>query len=83
MKLELKERRRVLRWFDIAVECGNLCDGDLKLYDKIRETVEDEEDENDPLVFNPRKKVNDEDFNYDEDVESQFDMDEYSNDDKY
>ena len=83
MNLGLKERRLILNWFDIAVECDTLKDVDLKLYDKLRETVEDEEDTDDPLVYNPKKKNSGDNLGFEEGMESRFDMDEYSNDDKY
>jgi len=82
MNINLKESKRLLRWFDIAVECDGLSDADLKLYDKIRENVEDDIDTNDPLVYNPGKKTKN-NFTYSEEEESHYDMDEYSTDDKY
>lgn len=86
MNINLKEGKLLLNWFDIAVECDTLNDADLRLYDKIREIVEDDEDENDPLVYTPSKKSKDtddsDDFDYEEE-ESLFDMDEYSDEDKY
>jgi len=89
MNLSLKERRIVLNWFDIAVECDTLGDVDLKLYDKIRESVDDDDDDIfDPLAYNPSSKKksnsNNDDDNFD-DVEEDFgyDMDEYTDEDKY
>ena len=82
MNLNLKESKLVLRWFDIAMACGNLSDSDLKLYDKITESVEDSVDSNDPLAYNPRKKTTKrESFGYEE--EEGFDMDNFSDEDKY
>ena len=83
MNLSLKERKLILNWFDIAVECDTLNDADLKLYDKINETVEDDADENDPLVYSPRKRTSNEESFEHGDEEFHFDMDEYSDEDKY
>jgi len=85
MNLSIKERKIILNWFDIALECDNLGDSDLRLYDKIRETVQDDEDSDDPLVFNPTQKKNssDDDNDYEEEEEFHYDMDEYSDEDNY
>jgi len=83
MNLGLKERRIVLKWFDIAVECDNLSDEDLRLYDKIRESVEDDEDENDPLVYNPRSKSDSDELFDDSEEEFEYELGEYSDEDKY
>ena len=80
VNLVLKERKLIMQWFDIAVECVTLSDQDLKLYDKIRESVEDEEDLNDPLVYNPRKRIDDDDVSS-EDDDFYYDLDDYSDDD--
>ncbi len=57
MNISFKERKIILKWFDIAVEAGSLKDSDLRLYDKIRESVEyDEEESDDPLVYRPKKE---------------------------
>jgi len=83
MNISLKERKLLIKWFDIAVECDTLTDSDLKLYDKISDTIEDDADLNDPLVFTPRKKINQEDsYDYEEDTQYG-DMDGYSDEDKY
>lgn len=86
MNLSLKEQRIVLNWFDIAVECGTLGDIDLKLYDKMRESVEDEDDLSDPLVYNPspKKKSNRNEENFDDLEEgSRYGVSEYTGEDKY
>jgi hypothetical protein len=87
MNLSLKERRSVLKWFDLAVECETLSDSDLSLYDKIRESVEEEDDEeveNDPLIYTPRKKASDENnYDSDEEEEIEFNIDEYADEDSY
>jgi len=82
MNVSLKEGKLLLKWFDIAVEGGTLDDKDLKLYDRIRDIVGEDDDDGDPLVYNPRKKVLDDDFDYDSE-ESHYDMDAYSDEDKY
>jgi len=87
MNLGQKERRIVLNWFDVAVECVTLSDEDLKLYDKIRESVEDDADENDPLVYNPspKKKANVETFEDEDEDDSEFGyfIEEFSDEDDY
>ena len=80
MNLNLKERKLVLKWFDIAVECEELKDVDLRLYDKIRESVQDDDDANDPLVYNPRKGGQEEDYD-DYEEECHYDMDNFSDED--
>jgi len=83
MNLSLKERKLILKWFDIAVECENLSDIDLTLYDKIRETVEEDVDAADPLSYSPRKKSRNNESYSQEEEELHYDMDEYSDEDKY
>jgi len=82
MNITLKESKRLLKWFDVAVECGNLTDADLKLYDKIRENIEEDEDSDDPLIFNPVKKSKDT-YTYEEEEEEELDEDDsdYGRDD--
>jgi len=83
MNLSLKERRLILKWFDIAVECETLNDVDLKLYDKIRDTVEDDLDINDPLAYTSRKKSRNTESYEPEEEDFRYNMDEYSDEDKY
>ena len=57
MNLSFKERKLVLKWFDMADEAGTLTDADLKLFDKISEAVdEDDYDSEDPLLYRHKKE---------------------------
>lgn len=82
MNLKIDELKLILKWFDIAEE--SLEDIDLKLYDKIKDCLEDqgidltetEEDEEDELTFFTGKEDGeDEDSDYD-----RFDDDEEEDD---
>lgn len=60
MNLSFKERKLVLKWFDIADEASTLTDVDLRLYDKISEAIDEEDfDSEDPLVYRPKKEKED------------------------
>jgi len=83
MNLSLKERKLILKWFDVAVECVTLNDADLKLSDKIRDTIEEDQDTNDPLSYSPRKKSRNTEVYEQDNEELRYDMDEYSDEDKY
>lgn len=90
MNLSLKERKLILKWFDIADEASTLTDADLKVYDKISEAIdEDDFDSEDPLIYRPKKEKED-DIELDpDDSDSDIlddnlrfgNMDEYSEDD--
>ena len=58
MNINLKECKLLLNWFDIAEECSDLDDKDLKLHDKIKDFVDDNDDSDnsDPLIFKTNKK---------------------------
>ena len=81
MKLTLKEIKLVLLWFDVASECNNLNEKDLKLYDKLREYLELEDDEDDPLAYPPRKNKSIASYSSDEDDEDEFNINSYSDED--
>lgn len=76
MNLKPEELKLVLKWFDIAEE--SLDDEDLKLYDKMKDSLEDlgidlaeeeEENDDDELTFYIKPSKDDDDLDDDFDYE--------------
>jgi len=80
VNLNIKERKLIIKWFDTAMECSNLSDSDLKLHDKLLESIEEEMISNDPLAY-PAKSVKESSDCSEEDYT--YDMDTFSSDEKY
>ena len=75
MNLKVSELKLILCWFDLAEI--NLEDSDLKLYDRIKEYLEDKDmesedkEDDDDLTYHPPKKKESDDWdNYNDDDDS-------------